>query len=52
MDFSNRDKTNVSIDPKENMLEKYVQIVTSDGRIFVGIFLIYPAKKIENSLNF
>lgn len=42
MDYSGRDKTNISIDPKESMLEKYVQIVTSDGRIFVGTFFIFP----------
>jgi len=36
MHNNTRDKPSNIAGPLENMLEKNVQIVTSDGRIFVG----------------
>lgn len=39
MDIQSKEKNAAFIDPKESMLEKFVQIVTSDGRIFIGKFL-------------
>ena len=37
MDNNPKDKHMSSQSPQENMLEKYVQVVTTDGRVFVGI---------------
>ena len=36
MDTNPKDKPLSSLKPLENMLEKLVQIITTDGRIFVG----------------
>lgn len=40
MDIQSKEKNPAFIDPKESMLEKFVQIVTSDGRIFIGKFFL------------
>jgi len=38
MDNNPKDKALTTLKPLENMLEKLVQIITTDGRIFVGNF--------------